>query len=206
MKLVCLDLEGVLVPEIWVGLADRTGIDALRRTTRDNPDYDVLMSDRIRLLDEHGLEISDLQQVVSEMKPLRGALSFLKRLEPQFQIVVLSDTFYELAMPLMKILGWPTLLCHRLITEGGRIIGYQQRQEDPKRSAVTAFQSLNLRVIAAGDSYNDISMLTQADDGILFRPPPGVMADYPDFKVVNNYQALGDAIEAASERLDGNSV
>ena len=206
MKLVCLDLEGVLVPEIWVGLADRTGIDALRRTTRDNPDYDVLMSDRIRLLDEHGLEISDVQQVVSEMKPLRGALSFLKRLEPQFQIVVLSDTFYELAMPLMKILGWPTLLCHRLKTEGGRITGYQLRQEDPKRSAVTAFQSLNLRVIAAGDSYNDISMLTQADEGILFRPPSEVMANYPGFKVVNNYQALGDAIEAASERLDGNSV
>ena len=206
MNLVCLDLEGVLVPEIWVGLADRTGIDALRRTTRDNPDYDVLMSDRIRLLDEHGLEISDLQQVVSEMKPLRGALSFLKRLEPQFQIVVLSDTFYELAMPLMKILGWPTLLCHRLITEGGRITGYQQRQEDPKRSAVTAFQSLNLRVIAAGDSYNDISMLTQADEGILFRPPSGVLANYPAFKVVNNYRALGDAIEAASKRLDGNSV
>ena len=206
MKLVCLDLEGVLVPEIWIGLADRTGIDALRRTTRDNPDYDVLMSDRIRLLDEHGLEISDLQHVVSKMKPLRGALSLLKRLEPQFQIVVLSDTFYELAMPLMRVLGWPTLLCHRLKTEGGRITGYRLRQEDPKRSAVTAFQSLNLRVIAAGDSYNDISMLTQADEGILFRPPSEVMANYPAFKVVNNYQALGDAIEAASERLDGNSI
>ena len=206
MKLICLDLEGVLVPEIWIGLADRTGIDALRRTTRDNPDYDELMSDRIRLLDEHGLEISDLQRVVSEMKPLSGALSFLKRLEPQFQIVVLSDTFYELAMPLMRVLGWPTLLCHRLKTEGGRITGYRLRQEDPKRSAVTAFQSLNLRVIAAGDSYNDISMLTQADEGILFRPPSEVMANYPAFKVVNNYQALGDAIEAASERLDENNI
>ena len=206
MKLVCLDLEGVLVPEIWIGLADRTGIDALRRTTRDNPDYDELMSDRIRLLDEHGLEMADLQRVVSEMKPLKGAVSFLKRLEPQFQIVVLSDTFYELAMPLMKVLGWPTLLCHRLITEGGRGTGYQLRQEDPKRSAVTAFQSLNLRVIAAGDSYNDISMLTEADEGILFRPPLEVTTNYPAFKVVNNYQALGDAIEAASERLDGHSI
>ena len=201
VKLVCLDLEGVLVPEIWIGLAERTGIEELRRTTRDNPDYHDLMRGRMRLLDDYDLKISDLQAVVAEMTPLEGAVSFLERLRSQFQIVILSDAFYELATPLMEVLGWPTLLCHRLEIEEGRMIGYRLRQKDPKRCAVVAFQGLNLKVIAAGDSHNDISMLTQADAGILFRPPENMAPRYPDFKVVNDHVALGDAIEAAAKRL-----
>ena len=201
VNLVCLDLEGVLVPEIWIGLAERTGIEELRRTTRDNPDYHDLMRGRMRLLDDYDLKISDLQAVVAEMTPLEGAVSFLERLRSQFQIVILSDAFYELATPLMEVLGWPTLLCHRLEIEEGRMIGYRLRQKDPKRCAVVAFQGLNLKVIAAGDSHNDISMLTQADAGILFRPPENMAPRYPDFKVVNDHVALGDAIEAAAKRL-----
>ena len=202
MNLVCLDLEGVLVPEIWIGLAERTGIDALRQTTRDNPDYHALMQGRMRLLDDHGLKMSDLRTVVAEMVPLEGAVSFLERLRPQFQIVILSDTFYELVTPLMGFLGWPTLLCHRLEIEQSRIIGYRLRQEDPKRCAVVAFQGLNLKVIAVGDSHNDISMLTQADAGILFRPPDDIVSNRPGFDVVNNHVELGDAIESAAERLN----
>ncbi|HIN91449.1 MAG: Phosphoserine phosphatase ThrH [Alphaproteobacteria bacterium MarineAlpha9_Bin5] len=202
MNLVCLDLESVLVPEIWIGLAERTGIDALRLTTRDNPDYHALMRGRMRLLDDHGLTISDLRMVVAEMVPLDGAVSFLERLRPQFQIVILSDAFYELVTPLMGFLGWPTLFCHRLEIEQGRIIGYRLRQEDSKRRAVSAFQGLNFKVIAAGDSHNDISMLTQADVGILFRPPDTMISDHPGFEVVNDHAVLGDAIEAAAKRLN----
>ena len=202
MKLVCLDLEGVLVPEIWISLAEKTGIDELRQTTRDNPDYDDLMRGRIRLLDKHDLGIRDLQNVISEMVPLEGAMGFLERLRSLFQIIILSDTFYELAMPLMAQLGWPTLLCHRLQIKDGRITGYQLRQEDPKRRAVSSFKSLNFKVIAAGDSYNDISMLKEADEGILFRPSSAVMSDYPELKSVANHSSLRVAIEAASEKLD----
>ena len=201
MKLVCLDLEGVLVPEIWIGLAERTGIDDLRQTTRDNPDYHDLMRGRINLLDANGLKLSDLQDVVAEMVPLEGAVSLLERLRPQFQVVILSDAFYELATPLMGLLGWPTLLCHRLEIEQGRMVGYHLRQEDPKRRAVSAFQKLNLKVIAAGDSHNDISMLTKADAGILFRPPEHMIAEYSQFPVTHDHPKLGDAIEAAARRL-----
>ena len=202
VTLVCLDLEGVLVPEIWIGLAERTGIDALRQTTRDNPDYHSLMRRRMRLLDDHGLKISDLRTVVAEMVPLEGAVSFLERLRPQFQIVILSDAFHELVTPLMGFLGWPTLFCHRLKIEKDRMVGYRLRQEDSKRCAVSAFQGLNLKVIAVGDSHNDISMLTQADVGIFFRPPDTIISDHPDFEVINDHVALGDAIEAAAKRLN----
>ena len=201
MNLVCLDLEGVLVPEIWIGLAERTGIGALRQTTRDNPDYHDLMGSRMKLLDEHGLKVSDLQDVVAEMAPLEGAVSLLDRLRPQFQIIILSDAFYELVTPLMRRLGWPTLLCHRLEIKHGRMVGYHLRQEDPKRCAVRAFQGLNLKVIAAGDSHNDISMLTQADVGIFFRPPEHMISEYPEFSVVTDHAALAAAIEAAAGRL-----
>ena len=156
----------------------------------------------MRLLEDHGLTISDLQAVVAEMVPLDGAVSFLERLRPQFQIVVLSDAFYELVTPLMGFLGWPTLFCHRLEIEQGRIIGYRLRQEDSKRRAVSTFQGLNIKVIAAGHSHNDISMLTQADVGILFRPPDTMISDHPGFDVVNDHAVLGDAIEAAAKRLN----
>ena len=202
MNLICLDLEGVLVPEIWIGLAERTGIDDLRQTTRDNPDYHDLMRSRMNLLDAHDLKVRDLQDVVAEMVPLEGAVSFLERLRPQFQVVILSDAFYELAMPLMELLGWPTLLCHRLEIEQGRMVGYHLRQEDPKRCAVSAFQKLNLKIIAAGDSHNDISMLTQAEVGILFRPPEHMISEYSQFPVAHDHLALGDAIEAAGRSLN----
>lgn len=197
MNLVCLDLEGVLVPEIWINVAERTGIDALRLTTRDVADYDELMAHRLRVLDEHGLKLSDIQAVIAEMGPLPGAVEFLDRLRLRAQVVILSDTFYEFGMPLMAQLGYPTLLCHRLQVAGDRITGYTLRQPDSKRAAVRAFHGLNYRVVAAGDSYNDTAMLAEADAGILIRPPESVVREFPQFPVAWSLPDLADAIEGA---------
>ncbi|MCL1838634.1 MAG: bifunctional phosphoserine phosphatase/homoserine phosphotransferase ThrH, partial [Propionibacteriaceae bacterium] len=174
MKLACLDLEGVLVPEIWINVAERTGIPELRLTTRDIADYDELMRYRIKLLDAHGVALADIQQVIAKLEPLPGATEFLDWLRKHFQVVILSDTFYEFAMPLMAQLGYPTLMCHNLVVRNGQICGYRLRQENSKREAVRAFHQLNFQVVAAGDSYNDTAMLAEAEAGILFNPPPAV--------------------------------
>ncbi len=200
MRIACLDLEGVLVPEIWVALAARTGIDALAQTTRDNPDYDDLMRQRLALLDAHGLKLADIQAAAAEMAPLDGALDFLDWLRARAQVVVLSDVFYELAAPLMRRLGYPTLLCHHLeCDERGRVSGYRLRQPHAKRQAVRAFQGLNFRVVAIGDSYNDTAMLAQADAGILFRPPDNVVREFPDFPVTRDYDELRRHIDGLGE-------
>jgi len=197
----CLDLEGVLVPEIWINVAERTGIDALRRTTRDEPDYDVLMKQRLQILDEHGLKLADIQDVIGTLSPLEGAAEFLDRLREDFQVLILSDTFYEFADPLMRQLGRPTLLCHRLgIDDDGRVVDYHLRMADQKRQAVIRLHELNFRVIAAGDSYNDTSMLGEADAGILFRPPDNVIAEFPQFPVTRSYTELRAAFEEAATR------
>jgi len=197
----CLDLEGVLVPEIWINVAERTGIDALRITTRDEPDYDVLMTRRLEILAEHGLRLPDLQQVIGSLTPLEGATAFLDALRERFQVLILSDTFYEFAEPLMRQLGRPTLLCHRLgIAEDGSVREYHIRLPDQKRRAVQALHQLNFRVIAAGDSYNDTSMLSEADAGILFRPPENVVREFPQFPVTHAYDELQREFEAAAAR------
>ena len=201
MEMACLDLEGVLVPEIWIDFAERTGIDALKATTRDIPDYNQLMQQRLRLLDEHGLKFDDIQAVIAGMAPMPGALEFLDWLRERFQVVILSDTFYEFSQPLMRQLGWPTLLCHRLeIADDGRVTNYHLRQKDPKRCAVKAFHDLQYRVIAAGDSYNDITMLTEADAGILFKAPANVIEEFPQFPAVHEYADLQQAFRKASVR------
>ncbi len=201
MELACLDLEGVLIPEIWIAFAEKTGIEALKATTRDVPDYDVLMRQRLRILDENGLKLPDIQAVIAELEPLPGAVEFVDWLRARFQLVILSDTFYEFAMPLMKPLGHPTLLCHKLVVdESGRVTDYLLRQRDPKRQSVRAFQLLNYRVIAAGDSYNDTTMLTQAEQGILFHAPQRVIDEFPQFPAVHDYEALKQAFITASER------
>ena len=197
MEIVCLDLEGVLVPEIWIAVAERTGIDALKATTRDIPDYHELMMQRLALMDENGLGLADVQAVVGKMGPLDGAAAFLDELRPDFQVVILSDTFYEFAQPLMRQLGWPTLFCHRLETDsGGAVTGYKLRMKDHKRQAVRAFHELNFRVTAAGDSYNDTGMLAEADRGILFQAPENVIEEFPQFPVVGTY---GDLLRAIRE-------
>lgn len=197
MNLACLDLEGVLVPEIWIRVADATGIEELRLTTRDVADYDVLMQHRITTLAEHGIGLSLIQQVIAEMGPLPGAADFLDQLRKSFQVVILSDTFYEFAMPLMAQLGYPTLFCHRLQVSDDRLVGYQLRQPDSKRAAVRAFHQLNYQVVAAGDSYNDTAMLAEADAGILFRPPANVVAEFPQFSVTTDYEELHKAFLGA---------
>ena len=203
MKLACLDLEGVLIPEIWINFAERTGIDALRRTTREEPDYDVLMKFRLSVLAEHGLGLPDIQEVIAGLRPLDGAAEFLDWLRERFQIVILSDTFYEFADPLMAQLGRPTLFCHRLETDAdGRVVNYHLRQSDQKRRAVEAFHGLNFQVIAAGDSYNDTSMLSEADAGILFCPPDNVIAEFPQFPVTRSYDELRAAFLEAAGGLD----
>ena len=202
MFVACLDLEGVLVPEIWINVAEFTGIEALRATTRDIPDYDQLMRQRLRILHEHKLGLPDIQRVIGRMRPLAGANDFLNWLRQHYQVIILSDTFYEFAAPLIKQLGWPTLLCHKLVVDkAGTITDYVLRQTDGKRQAVLALQSLNYRVIAAGDSYNDTSMLGAADAGILFRPPQNVIDEFPQFPVTRTYQELKDSFIAANRTL-----
>jgi phosphoserine/homoserine phosphotransferase len=202
MQVICLDLEGVLVPEIWIAFAERTGIAEFRRTTRDEPDYDKLMRWRLGLLRQHGLKLADIQAVIAGMAPLAGAKDFLDDLRSRFQVVILSDTFYEFADPLMRQLGRPTLLCHRLLTdEAGFVAEYRLRQPDQKRQAVNAFKGLNFRVIAAGDSYNDTAMLGAADAGFFIHPPANIVAQFPQFPVCQNYAELKAAIQAAAARL-----
>lgn len=202
MHIVCLDLEGVLVPEIWVEFAQRTGIDALRRTTRDEPDYDKLMRYRLDILAAHKLGLPDIQKTIAEMGPLPGARDFLDGLRETYQVVILSDTFYEFAKPLMLQLGWPTLFCHRLEADAnGTLVNYHLRQPDQKRCAVKAFHGLNYKIIAAGDSYNDTAMLGEANAGILFCPPQNVIDEFPHFPVTRDYAALRTAIDAAAARL-----
>jgi len=202
VQVVCLDLEGVLVPEIWIEFSKRTGVAAFARTTRDEPDYDKLMRYRIGLLDEHGLKLPDIQTVIGGMEPMAGARAFLDRLRARFQVVILSDTFYEFADPLMQQLGRPTLFCHRLIADdSGRIVDYRLRQPDQKRHAVHALKSLNFPVIAAGDSYNDTGMLQAADAGFFIHPPETVAAQFPQFPVTSSYAELEAAIDGASRRL-----
>ncbi len=195
MHIVCLDLEGVLIPEIWIEFAERTGIDALRATTRDVPDYDELMRQRLRILKEHRRGLPDIQKVIATLAPLPGAKEFLDWVRIEFQLVILSDTFYEFAMPLMRQLDYPTLICHRLSTDAsGFVTDYHLRQKDQKRMAVKAFQGLNYKVIAAGDSYNDIGMLSEADAGFLFCPPDSIVNEFPQFKVTHDYTELKHAI------------
>jgi len=187
---VTLDMEGVLVPEIWIAVAERTGIDALRRTTRDEPDYDVLMRYRLDVLAEHGLTMPLIADVIGGLHPLPGAREFLDELRRQTQVIVLSDTFEQFAAPLMPHLGMPTVFCHRLVIEGDRITGYRLRQQDQKRHAVEALQGLNYRVVAAGDSYNDTSMLGAADRGFLFKAPSNVRGEFPHFPAVDEFDEL----------------
>ncbi len=202
MRIACLDLEGVLIPEIWINVAERTGIDELLRTTRDEPDYDALMKGRLKVLADHGLGLPDIQAVIGDMQPLEGAGAFLDWLRERSQVVILSDTFYEFAGPLMARLGRPTLLCHSLEVYGeGRILDYQIRLPDQKRRCVEALQHLNFEVIASGDSYNDTAMLTQANAGILFRPPDHVVAEFPQFPVARSYPELREAFLDAEKGL-----
>jgi phosphoserine/homoserine phosphotransferase len=201
VELACLDLEGVLIPEIWIAFAEETGIEELKATTRDIPDYDVLMKQRLRILDENGLTLPQIQDTISRLSPLEGAREFIDWLRERFQVVILSDTFYEFAAPLMKQLGYPALLCHKLEVDGqGRITDYTLRQRDPKRQSVRAFQLLNYRVIATGDSYNDTTMLTQAESGILFHAPQNVIEEFPQFPAVHSYEDLKAEFVKASVR------
>jgi len=201
-ELVCLDLEGVLVPEIWISVAERTGIPELRRTTRDEPDYDVLMRYRLDILDAHGLRLGDIQDVIATLEPLPGAADFLGWLRESFTgVLILSDTFAEFAQPLMRQLGWPTLFCHSLeVAEDGRITGYRLRMPDQKKASVQALQGVAFRVIAAGDSYNDTAMLLAADAGILFDPPQNVVDEFRQLPVARGYDQLRAEIAAASTR------
>ncbi len=189
--IVTLDLEGVLVPEIWIAFAEKTGIEQLKLTTRDIPDYDELMTGRLAILNEHGLKLADIQEVIGTLAPLEGAKAFLDELRSITQVVILSDTFLEFAKPLMEQLAWPTIFCHDLeIDAEGRVANYRLRQPDQKRKAVAAFRSLNYRVIAAGDSYNDTTMLAEADTGFLFRAPDNVKAEFPQFRSAEEYDEL----------------
>jgi phosphoserine/homoserine phosphotransferase len=200
--IACLDLEGVLVPEIWINVAQATGIEALRRTTRDEPDYDKLMRGRLAILDAHGLKLADIQAVISRMQPLEGAQDFLRWLRSAFQVVILSDTFEQFAAPLMAQLDHPCLFCNSLVIDGsGRVADYRLRIRDGKRKAIMALKLLNFAVVAAGDSYNDTTMLAEADTGILFRPPDNVVRDFPQFRVTHTYAELRAAFSAAAADL-----
>jgi len=199
MQMVCLDLEGVLVPEIWIAFSQRTGIPEFSRTTRDEPDYDVLMRFRLALLRRHGLKLADIQAVIGGMAPMDGAREFLDELRSRYQVIILSDTFYEFADPLMRQLGRPTLFCHRLIVDAdGYVADYKLRQPDQKRQAVNALKRLNYRVIAAGDSYNDTGMLQAADAGFFIHPPASIVAQFPQFPVNHSYTELKAAIDGAA--------
>ena len=195
--IVTLDLEGVLIPEIWIAVAETTGIPELRRTTRDEPDYDLLMRQRLAILDQHGLTMSAIEDVIATLKPLPGALEFLNALRDQTQVVILSDTFEQFGRPFMRQLGMPTLFCHRLIVENDRIVDFELRQVDQKRHAVEAFRSLNYRIIAAGDSYNDTAMLGAADAGFLFHAPENVIREFPQFPAINDFESLLAAIQTS---------
>ena len=195
--IVTLDMEGVLVPEIWIAFAEKTGIAELRRTTRDEPDYDVLMKGRLKILDEHGLKLPDIQEVIGTLSPLEGAKAFLDELRSLTQVVILSNTFEEFAQPLMRQLAWPTLLCHHLeVDAAGRILDYKLRQPNQKQHAVAAFKSLNYKVIAAGDSFNDTTMLGEADTGFFLHAPESIQAQFPQFRAVERYDDLLAAIKA----------
>jgi phosphoserine/homoserine phosphotransferase len=201
VQIVCLDLEGVLVPEIWIEVSRRTRIAELARTTRDEPDYDKLMRGRIALLHRHGLRLSDIQDVIARMRPLAGAREFLDDLRAKTQVVILSDTYYEFAAPLMRKLGHPTLFCHELVVDGdGRVSDYRLRLRDQKRASVAAFRALRFHTIAAGDSYNDTTMLAEAHAGILFRPPAKVAAEFPQYPVARSYAELAREIALVSRK------
>lgn len=201
MEIACLDLEGVLVPEIWIKFAEKTGIEALKATTRDIPDYDVLMRQRLKILEENNLGLNEIQEVIATLEPLEGAVEFVDWLRERFQVIILSDTFYEFSQPLMRQLGFPTLLCHRLETDdNGRVINYHLRQKDPKRQSVLALKTLYYRIIAAGDSYNDTTMLGEADAGILFHAPQNVIDEFPQFPAAHTYEALKQEFLKASNR------
>ena len=203
MQIVCLDLEGVLIPEIWIACAERTGIDSLRRTTRDEPDYDKLMRRRLAVLEQNKLRLPDIQAVIDGMEPLPGAADFLAELRSRYQLVILSDTFYEFAQPFMRKLGWPTLFCHSLeIGASGTIVDYHLRQPNQKQAAVEALKSLNATIVAAGDSYNDVNMLKAADAGFFIHPPANITAEFPQFPVMNDHASLLEAIDAAFARLE----
>ncbi len=194
--IVTLDLEGVLVPEIWIAFAEKTGIPELRRTTRDEPDYDVLMKGRLAILDQHGLKLPDIQDVIATLSPMDGAKAFLDELRAHTQVIILSDTFKEFAQPLMRQLGWPSIFCHHLETDAsGRIVNYKLRQPNQKQKAVAAFKSLNYKVIAAGDSFNDTTMLGEADRGFFFHAPESIRAQFPHFQGFDRYEDLLAAIK-----------
>lgn len=191
MELACLDLEGVLIPEIWIKFAEKTGIDSLKATTRDIPDYDELMTMRLAELAKHNLGLNEIQEVIATLSPLEGAQEFVNWLRERFQVIILSDTFYEFAGPLMKQLGYPTLLCHKLTVDGsGKVVDYNIRQANPKRQSIVALKSLYYRTIAAGDSYNDTTMLAEADAGILFKAPGNVIEEFPQYPAVHTYDDL----------------
>ena len=196
-SIVALDMEGVLTPEIWIAVAEKTGIPELRLTTRDIPDYDVLMRGRLKILAEKRLRLSDIQQVIGTLRPLPGALEFLRQLREFTQVLILSDTFEQFAQPLMRQLEWPTLLCHRLVVEGDRIVDYQLRIKEQKQKAAAALKLLNYNVIAAGDSFNDTAMLAEAQVGILFRAPQAIQHQFPQFKAVEEYRDLFELIRVA---------
>ncbi len=200
-SIVTLDMEGVLTPEIWIAVAEKTGIPELRRTTRDEPDYNKLMRGRIKILDEHSLKLSNIQNVIAALRPLPGALEFLNELRSIVQVIILSDTFEQFAQPLLRQLGYPTLFCNRLIVENDRIVGYQLRQPNQKQKSVVALKSLNYKVISAGDSYNDTAMLSEADVGFLFRAPENVKRDFPQFKAVETYDDLLKLIKEAMQKV-----
>jgi phosphoserine/homoserine phosphotransferase len=200
VQLVCLDLEGVLIPEIWIEFAERTGIPELRRTTRDEPDYDKLMKYRLALLEQHKLGLPDIQKVIADMGPMPGAKAFLDALREDYQVIILSDTYYEFAMPMMRQLGMPTLFCHKLEANAqGFLVNYHLRMPNQKKESVKRFKELNFKVIAAGDSYNDTAMLAEAHAGILFHAPENVIREFPQFGVTNSYDELRAAIDDASK-------
>lgn len=203
MLIVTLDMEGVLVPEIWISVAERTGIEELRLTTRDVADYDDLMAHRLRLLDQHGLKLSDIQRVIATLEPLPGAKDFLDWLRRTHRALILSDTFEQFAEPLIRQLDWPTLFCHSLVVQDDHVVGYQLRLQDQKRAAVRAMHDLNFTVVAAGDSFNDISMLLEADQGILFRPPAGLPEQYPQLPVATSFDRMREIIETVASSPKG---
>lgn len=202
--IACLDLEGVLLPEIWIKFAEKTGVEDLKLTTRDIPDYDELMTKRLSILKENNYKLENIKEVISTLKPLDGAIDFHNWLKSEFQVIILSDTFYQFVSPLMKQLDYPTLFCHQLVIDSDdSIVGYKLRQANGKQEAVKALQNLNFKVVAAGDSYNDIGMLKQADEGILFDPPKNVISDYPQFSVSTSYADFQKKLEACKVKFKG---